>query len=162
MGIAAARIFGVLEPRANGRRLGPRLYLPATILGAAFIAYPRVLDGTYLDLNTALRPLNALALIGLGLGGGLLAKALSVRVIEYLGEASYSMYILHVPLLWWYGNAGLKRLHLAPEPAAVCYGLAVMIAAVLSFEFVEKPVSRGMRRWMDRRLARPAPLRVAA
>lgn len=162
MGIAAARMFGRLELRPKRRRLGPALYFPAIVLGAGLIAYPRVLEGTYLDLNTALRPLNAVALIGLGLGGGLVAKALSIRVIEYLGEASYSMYILHVPLLWWYGNAGLKRLHLAAEPAAVVYILAVTIAAVLSFELVEKPASRWIRRWVDRRLAPPASLRVAA
>jgi len=162
MGIAAARIFGWLELRRDRVRLAPVLYLPAIVFGAGLIAYPRVLDGTYLDLNTALRPLNAIALIGLALGGGLAAKALSIRVIEYLGEASYSMYILHVPLLWWYGNGGFKRMHLAPLPAAVLYGVAVVIAAVLSFEFVEKPASRWIRRWTDSKLAPPTPLRAAA
>jgi peptidoglycan/LPS O-acetylase OafA/YrhL len=162
MGIAAARIFGRLELRKNRLRLAPVLYLPALAFGAVLIAYPRVLDGTYLDLNTALRPLNAIGLIGLALGGGSAARALSIRAIEYLGEASYSMYILHVPLLWWYGNGGLKRLHLAPEAAALVYGIAVVIAAVLSFELVEKPASRWIRRWTDRKLAPPAPLRAAA
>jgi peptidoglycan/LPS O-acetylase OafA/YrhL len=162
MGIAAARIFGRLELRADRGRLAPALYLPAIVFGAGLIAYPSVLKGTYLDLNTALRPLNAVLLIGLALGGGLLAKALSSRVIDYLGEASYSMYILHVPLLWWYGNGGLKRLHLTPEPAAVFYGAAVIIAAVLSFELVEKPASRWIRRWTDSKLASAAPLRAAA
>jgi peptidoglycan/LPS O-acetylase OafA/YrhL len=162
MGIAAARIFGQLELRRNRERLAPFFYLPAIVFGAGLIAYPHVLDGTYLDLNTALRPLNAIALIGLALGGGLVARALSIRVIEYLGEASYSMYILHVPLLWWYGNGGLKRLHLAPAPAAVIYGVGVLIAAVLSFELVEKPASRWIRRWTDNKVASPAPLRAAA
>ena len=169
MGIAAARIFGDLELREDGRRLAARLCLPAIVLGAGFIAFPGVLDGTYLDLNAALRPLNAVALIGLAFGRGLVAQALSLRAIEYLGEASYSMYILHVPLLWWYGNGGLKRLHLdllpaalAPLPAAVIYGMAVLIAAVLSFEFVEKPASRWIRRWTDSKVASPVPLRAAA
>jgi len=162
MGIAAARIFAGIERRPDGRRLAARLYLPAIVLGAALIAYPQVLQGTWLDLNSALRPLNALALMGLAFGGGFVAKALSTRTIEYLGEASYSMYILHVPLLWWYGNGGLKRLYLPAEPAAVIYMVAVVVAAMLSFELVEKPASRWVRRWIDRKLARPESLRVAA
>ena len=162
MGIAAARIFAGIERRPDGRWLAARLYLPAIVLGTGLIAYPQLLAGTWLDLNSALRPLNALALMGLAFGGGFVAKALSTRTIEYLGEASYSMYILHVPLLWWYGNGGLKRLYLPAEPAAVIYMVAVVVAAVLSFELVEKPGSRWVRRWIDGKLARPESLRVAA
>jgi peptidoglycan/LPS O-acetylase OafA/YrhL len=162
MGIAAARIFARMERRPLGKRLAARLYLPAIVVGAALIAYPQVLQGTWLDLNSALRPLNALALIGLAYGGGFVAKALSVRAVEYLGEASYSMYILHVPLLWWYGNGGLKHLSLPPQPAAVIYIVTVIAVAMLSFELVEKPASQSVRRWIDRRLAGPESLRAAA
>jgi peptidoglycan/LPS O-acetylase OafA/YrhL len=52
-------------------------------------------------MNTLLRPMNALLLLGLGLGGGWIARVLSARPIEFLGKASYSMYILHIPILWW-------------------------------------------------------------
>ena len=55
-----------------------------------------------MDLNSALRPLNGLLLIGFALGGGPAARGLSTPVAVYLGKASYAMYILHVPMLWWY------------------------------------------------------------
>ena len=64
------------------------------------IAYPEVLPH-FIDLNSALRPLNGMLLIGLALGGGPVARALSTRVAVYLGKSSYAMYILHVPILWW-------------------------------------------------------------
>jgi peptidoglycan/LPS O-acetylase OafA/YrhL len=48
--------------------------------------------------------MNALLLLGLGLGGGWVARFLSTRPVVYLGKASYAMYILHVPILWWAVN----------------------------------------------------------
>jgi peptidoglycan/LPS O-acetylase OafA/YrhL len=52
-------------------------------------------------MNTLLRPMNALLLIGLAFGQGRLARILSTKPIVYLGKASYAMYILHIPILWW-------------------------------------------------------------
>jgi peptidoglycan/LPS O-acetylase OafA/YrhL len=162
MGIAAARLFQRLELRPGRRHLAERLYLPAMAAGAFLIAWPQLLRGTYLDLNSALRPLNAVALIGLALGGGAVAKVLSSRAVDYLGQASYSMYILHVPLLWWYGNGGVKRFHLPPGIAALVFGGIVIAAAVLSYELVEKPANRWIRNWTARKLAPAAELRAAA
>jgi peptidoglycan/LPS O-acetylase OafA/YrhL len=162
MGIAAARVFERLELGPVRRHLAARFYLPAMCAGALLIAWPHVLRGTYLDLNTALRPLNAVALIGLALGGGAVAKILSAKAVDYLGQASYSMYILHVPLLWWYGNGGVKRFHLPPGIAAAVYGGIVIAAAIVSYELVEKPANRWIRRWTARKFAPAAELRAAA
>jgi peptidoglycan/LPS O-acetylase OafA/YrhL len=162
MGIAAARVFELLELRPAKRRLAPRFYLPAMAIGALLIAWPHLLKGTSLDLNSALRPLNAVALIGLALGGGAVAKMLSAKVVDYLGQVSYSMYILHVPLLWWYGNGGVERFHLPPGIAALVFGGIVIAAAILSYELVEKPANRWIRNWTARRLAPAAELRAAA
>ena len=49
----------------------------ALILSAVLIAWPAWLPPG-VDLNTALRPLNAALLIGLALGGGAAARALSI------------------------------------------------------------------------------------
>ena len=107
-GIAAAKIFEWLRPRLYRR--GWILYLPAFAAGILLVIYPRIMDGTYGDLNTGLRPLNVLALIGLALGGGGMARMLSTRLAQYLGKASYSLYILHVPVLWWYGHWAIDPL----------------------------------------------------
>ena len=103
----------------------------------ACIALPGVLpDG--IDLNTALRPFNGLLLIGLALGGGVLARALSTRAVVYLGKASYAMYILHVPMLWWY----LRR---STEFPPLLYIAIVIAVSALVYGLFEEPANRWLR-----------------
>ena len=135
MGIAAARLYGLLRSRAAVPR-GPWLYLPAFAFAAALIARPQLLPPG-LDLNTALRPLNALLLIGLALGGGIGARALSTRPVVYLGKSSYAMYILHVPILWWY-----LRWHGAS--AALFIALVIAVSALV-YRFFEEPANGWLR-----------------
>ena len=136
MGIAAARIFELLSER-NVRPRGAWLYLPGAVIGAGIIAYPGILPPP-VDLNTALRPLNALLLLGFALGGGVIARALSSEALVFLGKSSYAMYILHIPLLWWYlrysrGNAVLPYL-------ALVIGLSALV-----YRFIEEPANRWLR-----------------
>ena len=84
MGIAAAQIYGKIVGTWRGK--GYWFYVPAALAGAAFLVHPESLYGTPVDLNTVLRPLNAAALIGFGLGGGWAARALAYRAAEYLGK----------------------------------------------------------------------------
>jgi peptidoglycan/LPS O-acetylase OafA/YrhL len=146
-GVAAARLFDFLRPGATRR--GHWFYLPAIVLGALLIVFPQVMDGTYGDLNTGLRPLNVAALIGLALTGGSLATALSGRVVEYLGKISYSMYILHIPILWWYGDWSVR--HMSGLEAAIVYLVLVTVAAALAFELVEAPANRWVRNAVTRK-----------
>ena len=155
-GIAAARLYDFLAPRMRDR--GGWLYLPALTAGALLIIYPHVMDATYGDLNTGLRPLNVFALVGLALGGGFAARLLSTSAADYLGKISYSMYILHVPVLWWYGRWALHgsvfgMLHVSRPVAAVLYVLLVFAVAGLSFEWVEMPANRWIRKYVATRLA---------
>jgi peptidoglycan/LPS O-acetylase OafA/YrhL len=161
-GIAAARIFEFIE--TGMKRRGYWLYLPALIAGALVIVYPRVMNGTYGDVNTGLRPLNVVALIGLALGGGVMARLLSTKAAEYLGKASYSMYILHVPVLWWYGRWAVHGpLHLLPGVAALVYFALVILVSAISFEWVEMPANRWIRDRVSACVGRPRlPLARAA
>jgi peptidoglycan/LPS O-acetylase OafA/YrhL len=135
MGIAAARAYDLITA-APRRPAGAAIYLPAFAAAAAVTAWPQILPHS-LDLNTALRPLNATLLIGLALGGGPLASALSTRAVVYLGKASYAMYILHVPFLWWYlrvkGSSG------------TLFVLAVIAVSAAVYRFVEEPANRYLR-----------------
>jgi len=131
MGIAAARIYECIRGSA-----GAWLYLPAFALSAALIARPQFLP-LGVDLNSALRPLNALLLIGLALGGGMGARALAHPVAVYLGKASYAMYILHVPILWWY-----SRWH-GGSPAG--YIALVIAVSALVYAVFEEPANRWLR-----------------
>jgi peptidoglycan/LPS O-acetylase OafA/YrhL len=140
MGVAAACAFQLLGARIAGWKL----YLPGLIGAAVVIADPDVLP-TFIDLNSALRPLNALLLIGLAMGGGVIARALSTRVIVYLGKSSYAMYILHVPVMWWYLR----------ESKVFSPGLYVALVIALSalvYGLFEEPANRYLRdRWRGRR-----------
>jgi peptidoglycan/LPS O-acetylase OafA/YrhL len=148
-GIVTARLFDMMNVPAL-RRFGAWFYLPALVLGALLIIYPGVMDianyrGWGGDVNTGLRPLNVLALIGLGLGSGTGARLLSTAWAEYLGKASYSMYILHVPVLWWYNKWAIQQGIMPLNVAAAVYMAIVIAVSAISFEVVEKPVNRWIR-----------------
>lgn len=138
MGIAAARIFEFARGRA-----GTWIYLPAFAASAVLLARPQLLPPG-IDLNSALRPLNATLLIGLALGGGTLARGLSTRVIVYLGKSSYAMYILHVPMLWWF----LRWKGTSP---ALYIALVITVSAVVYGVF-EEPANRWLRGRLHRAL----------
>jgi peptidoglycan/LPS O-acetylase OafA/YrhL len=146
-GIAAARLFEFLE--SGMARRGYWLYVPALIAGTLVIVYPQIMNGTYGDINTGLRPLNVAALVGLALGGGTMTRVLSTKAAEYLGKASYSMYILHVPVLWWYGHWAVHgSLHMSRITAAGVYFVLVILVSAISFELVEIPANRWIRSWL--------------
>lgn len=140
MGMAAASVYA----RLRHRFAGYLLYVPSAAAGAALIAWPQFLPAG-VDLNTALRPLNALLLVGLALG----ARALSTPLAVYLGKSSYAMYILHVPVLWWM-NRWL------PHHSAAVYLAIVILLSTLVYRYFEEPASRFLRGWVSGAGPRPA------
>lgn len=136
MGSAASNVYGLLAARAHAPA-GAWLYLPGVFGTAALIAYPELLP-RFVEINTAIRPLNALLLIGFGLGGGWLAQALSTPLMVYLGKSSYAMYILHIPLLWW--EVGW-RIPFAPE---IYVALVIALSAAV-YGWIEEPANRYLR-----------------
>jgi peptidoglycan/LPS O-acetylase OafA/YrhL len=168
-GIAAARIYGALLQSGMAtkvtRRLGFWLTAGALAAGAGLIVSPHVLDGTVMTLNTVLRPLNVALLIGLATGGGFVVRLLSTDVAGYLGKASYSMYILHIPLLWWFSRYTFFRFGATPPAwAGFLFMAAVIGVSIAAFEFVETPANRWIRDWTANRMqpAPPSVMRAAA
>jgi len=144
MGVAAACAYDLLTRYGRGPA-GWKLYLPGFVGAALAIGYVEWLPKP-LDLNSVLRPLNALLLIGLALGGGAIARALSGRVIVYLGKSSYAMYILHVPLLWWYQRESHTF-------SAALYIAMVIAISALVYGVFEQPANRWLRGRLRRRPA---------
>lgn len=136
MGIAACRVFDLLTAR-SAVPTGKWFYSIGLFGSAAVIGYAQFLPKS-IPMNTLLRPINALLLLGLGLGGGWIARVLSTRPIVFLGKASYAMYILHVPILWWavgWPKFAVRYLYVA---------FVVAISCVV-YTFLEEPANRWIR-----------------
>ena len=73
------------------------------------------------------------------LGGGWVAGVLSTKVLMYLGKCSYAMYILHVPVMWWYQ----RKSH---SFSAVLYVAIVIALSAVVYGFFEEPANRLLRR----------------
>jgi peptidoglycan/LPS O-acetylase OafA/YrhL len=128
MGIVAACAFDLVQ----GKVRGWWLYVPGFLGAAAAIMWA---DWLPVDLNSVLRPLNGLLLVGLAIG----CRALSGNVLVYLGKSSYAMYILHVPIMWWY----LRESHTF-SPAL--YVAMVIVASVVVYALLEEPANRLLRK----------------
>jgi peptidoglycan/LPS O-acetylase OafA/YrhL len=153
LGIAAAGIFEWMETQPSLLDRGYWFYLPATLAGVLIIAFPEV-SGTHADLNSTLRPFNGLLLLGLALGGGVPARVLSTSAAGFLGRASYCMYILHIPMLWWYKRTAFyKSGVLSSTVFALVYVALVIAVSGLTCEYFEEPANHRIRRWVSARLA---------
>jgi peptidoglycan/LPS O-acetylase OafA/YrhL len=116
---------------------GKWLYAIGFLGSAAVLGYAQFLP-KWISPNTLLRPMNALLLLGLGLGGGWIARLLSTRPIVYLGKASYGMYILHIPILWWavsWPTFAVRYLYVAFVVALSC----------IVYALFEEPANRRIR-----------------
>lgn len=71
------------------------------------------------------------------------ARALEARWLVRLGEASYSLYILHL-LAWMYFKAVLERVGVEPYsgPALLAFTLLVIGASLASHDLIEQPARR--------------------
>ncbi len=150
-GIAAARMFTLMRARRalNGR--GYWLYIPAVLLGAWLIANPTAVNGSGGDVAAFLRPLNVAMLVGFALSGGTVARWLSTRIAGFLGKASYSMYVLHIPILWWTGRYLVHgKLHPPRLLGAAIYFALVIGASGLIYEWLEAPASARIRTWQKK------------
>jgi len=154
-GIAAAALFEyLLRLRPSLARFGYLLYVPAAAAGV-LVAAGLAPVPSYFDLNSALRPLNMGLLIGLAAGGGFPFRALSARVIVHFGQVSYSMYILHVPLLWWFRRFWFTPASmLSAASSGIVYLGGGLAASCLAYRVLEEPANRLIREWVDARLPR--------
>jgi peptidoglycan/LPS O-acetylase OafA/YrhL len=95
-----------------------------------------------------MRIANAALILGLALGGGAGVRALSARTMVVFGKASYSMYILHIPLLWWFKRFGLHQVPRVPaSAAALAYVAGVVVVSTLVWRHFEEPANRLIRSW---------------
>lgn len=159
LGVALGRMF-VLD-RARVRRTSLRGWVCSlaafgalaaiVVLPSSGIPLPAVLvDDGMLD------PLFAVLIYSLAWGEGIVARIFALPILVTLGEASYALYLLHVPVRLY-----LEHLVAAPNSGTVrstiywgtylclCLGLAVA-----AYGRIERPARRALRRAFGRLSAR--------
>lgn len=70
---------------------------------------------------------------------GQLTRLFSLKPLEYLGEASYAVYITHIPILYIVREL-LKGYHFNIDTVFGIYILVVIATSVLFYQFIEKPL----------------------
>jgi peptidoglycan/LPS O-acetylase OafA/YrhL len=152
IGVALGRLF-TLASRTQGQgTTQAKKRLRASHVGAATLVVitgilatvPWVFGPLY---DVALTPLLAVLIYALAWSEGRLAAFFALPAMVALGEASYALYILHVPLWQWVAHAGAARVATYPMRVVfyVAYlGLLVAIS-LLSLRFLEQPARRAIR-----------------
>ncbi len=89
---------------------------------------------TVLTHNGLLVPAFSAVVVGLATApSSWLARLLALRPIVWLGDASYALYLLHVPLLYWVAGWSMRRRGANvlddPATAVVVVGLIVLISS---------------------------------
>lgn len=158
-GMVLGALWLTVPAERRGRRHATRLVAGAgaatlaVLLAGDRIPYTLLHDGTLL-------PLYGVLVWGLMLGEGPLHRLLGCRPLTTLGDASYVLYILQVPLVQWLALAGGRRYDAldrdAPFMAAAL--VAVIAAAVVLRRVYERPAQPWLRARLERLWpARPSP-----
>jgi peptidoglycan/LPS O-acetylase OafA/YrhL len=92
------------------------------------------------------------ALIVFGaIGRGLLSRLLSLAPFVLLGEISYSLYLIHMPVVYAYNTVGRVFLSRLPDPIEYAlFWLGVLVSAWLLWRYVERPMREAIRAWYAR------------
>jgi peptidoglycan/LPS O-acetylase OafA/YrhL len=147
MGIVTGRLF--LEALSAG----VRPWRPGTLAGLGAVAAALVVGAEPLPKmlvhGPLLAPCFALVVFGLAWQEGGLARVLSWRPVVALGDASYSLYILHVPVFVWMAYAATRRGMEKPleNQSFILIGMVtVVVVSSLSHRLVEVPARQALRR----------------
>ncbi|GAA2000654.1 acyltransferase family protein [Brevibacterium samyangense] len=125
--------------------LGDPVRFPKARTALAIVGFGAVLvsavvyhDGTpFPGLSALLPTLGCLAVIAAGRTG--LDRVLRLRPLQFLGDRSYSLYLWHYPAVVFY--VAVRGHH--PGPVfGLCLLVLCLIAADLSYRYVENPVRR--------------------
>lgn len=119
--------------------------LPGALIGLALFNGPRL---PHLVLhNGLLAPVFGWLILALARPTSLVSRALAWRPVVLLGEASYSLYIVHMPLWMWYSALGKRVVSEARLGLTFPIYLGVCLAvSLLLYQTVELPARRALRR----------------
>ena len=151
LGIAMAVLF--LEGITIGHRRAETLVASIAISVCALFWFRSQLPAL-LTSDALLAPLYALLIYSAAQSAGPLSATLSRQILVWLGEISYGVYILHVPLFFLWSRLCARILHL--PPLIVFWGFIALLLGFCSivYYFVERPCRVAVAQWLDRRATR--------
>ena len=150
IGIFIGRTYHLLHSNNSvllGR--GYYLYIPGLFLEVIAISFYNALGGNFFALhNGLLLPLHTLIILGLSLGGGALARFLSFRPLLFLGNASYALYILHMPVANWmkFISQQVFSTKLEGFGATALYIVVVVCLSSIVFKTIEEPANHILKK----------------
>lgn len=131
--------------------------LPVALVGVV-VACVLTPPAEAIALPVAAYPFLVLLIFSLASSTGIVARLLSTRVMMWAGRASYSVYLVHFPLLLIVGAAvGYLGIDAGSPLAFVALGatlLAVLGAGAFAYHLVEEPSRKAIRRYADSRATR--------
>lgn len=170
LGIAAAHVLRYLHLRLLLSRLRGTLLELATVGGVLLVMYQSLAwtqainqrwaigaGGFLWVLETGLVSVMFAALLCvLGCEQGWVPRVLSWSPLVLLGEVSYSIYLLHIPLLLYILYHPDRFARVPPDYLYLFYWLVLLLSAYLSWSVIERPVRRVVVLWWDRRFGEPS------
>jgi peptidoglycan/LPS O-acetylase OafA/YrhL len=134
-----------LRPRVA---LAPRAVGLATAFeGAGLVVLGLCLWTDRTGWNLVPAPLSAVLILQLATTPGRLGRLLQTAPFALLGNISYSIYLIHIPLFAMFEAAGLLQVG-APafQPVWLVYFALLLGLAIVSFHYLERPAQRGLMR----------------
>jgi peptidoglycan/LPS O-acetylase OafA/YrhL len=100
--------------------------------------------------NGLLMPFLVLVLVGLAYSP---SRLFNHRIFVQLGDASYSLYLLHIPLWNWIVRSDAHLWHWrieSPNLFFFVYVVLVIVASLMSLRLIETPARLAIRQWFRR------------
>ncbi|MCA1664177.1 MAG: hypothetical protein LC659_07905 [Myxococcales bacterium] len=148
-GCALGALWLRVPAERRGARFATLLVGGSTLLTTAILLSGERIPYTMLH-NGTLLPLYGAVVWGLMLNRGPLHRALSLRPLTALGDSSYALYTLQVPLVAWLVLAGGRTPGAIDAPFAALVLAAVIVAALVVHLVVEPRAQAWLRPRLER------------
>jgi peptidoglycan/LPS O-acetylase OafA/YrhL len=157
-GVALGALYRSLPAGRRGEKFATPLVAATIVAGAAVLLSAHHIPYTLIH-DGMLVPLYATLVWSLTAGDGPIHRALSWKPLTTLGNASFALYVMQVPVSMWLEIATGRSWIDLRSPAFTAFFIAVMLPlAVVVQRHVEKPAQAWLRHKLDpRRADSPSP-----
>ncbi len=127
------------------------------LLAVAVISAASLQNLVYTSHNQFVRPLalwaslcdgsipDALLIFALSLQSGLIARTLSLSYLVKLGDISYSIYLLHYPVLLWFQVYWTGTSKLEAQTTILAYWVVLIVVSKQMHKYVEMPARKAIK-----------------